>query len=56
MGLAAVGHYRLVGSITAGDVFFASDRLGKQWTRLNRIFAPKPAVDAISSPFNILQP
>jgi hypothetical protein len=33
MGLAAVGHYKLVGPLTAGHVFMASDRLGKAWRR-----------------------
>jgi organic radical activating enzyme len=29
MGLAAVGHYRVLGQLTAGRIFTASDRLGK---------------------------
>jgi MoaA/NifB/PqqE/SkfB family radical SAM enzyme len=34
MGLAAVGHYRVLGQLTAGRIFMASDRLGKGWRRL----------------------
>ena len=56
MALAAVGHYRLLGQMTAGDVFFASDRIGRQWTRLRGMLPSPPAVDSIRSPFNILQP
>lgn len=33
MGLAAVGHYRVAGRLTAGQIFMASDRLGKKWRR-----------------------
>jgi sulfatase maturation enzyme AslB (radical SAM superfamily) len=34
MGLAAVGHHRIMGRLTAGRLFTASDRLGKGWKRL----------------------
>jgi organic radical activating enzyme len=34
MGLAAVGHYRVLGQLTAGRIFMASDRLGKGWRKL----------------------
>ncbi|HEX3987058.1 MAG TPA: radical SAM protein [Acidobacteriaceae bacterium] len=53
MGLAAVGHYPLVGALTAGHVFMASDRLGRHWKSLRDAVAP-PAVPP--PPFNILQP
>jgi len=33
MGLAAVGRQQLAGSITAGDIFWASHALGRQWRR-----------------------
>jgi MoaA/NifB/PqqE/SkfB family radical SAM enzyme len=36
MGLAAVGHYRVLGPLTAGHLFMASDRLGKGWRRLRQ--------------------
>lgn len=36
MGLAAVGHYSLLGPLTAGRIFMASDRLGKAWKRLHQ--------------------
>jgi organic radical activating enzyme len=38
MGLAAVGHYPVVGRLTAGQIFMASDRIGKAW----RSLLPKP--------------
>lgn len=56
MGLAAVGHYRLVGRMTAGDVFFASDQIGKQWARVRQLVSPQPAMNSIPPPFKILQP
>jgi MoaA/NifB/PqqE/SkfB family radical SAM enzyme len=56
MALAAVGHHRVVGRLTAGHLFMASDRLGKQWRRFRQTFLPKPTVDPIPSPFNILAP
>ena len=56
MALAAVGHHRVVGGLTAGNLFMASDRLGKRWRRLRQNFSPKSTVDPIASPFNILAP
>jgi MoaA/NifB/PqqE/SkfB family radical SAM enzyme len=54
MGLAAVGHYRVVGSLTAGRLFYISDRIGQSWRATKRVFIgtpPNPEVPA----FNILQ-
>lgn len=45
MGLAAVGHHKVVGSLTAGQLFFASDRIGKLWRGLSH-----PAAQAPQSP------
>jgi hypothetical protein len=56
MGLAAVGHYRVAGPLTAGQIFMASDRLGKSWRNLQRKLARKPPVRTGPSPFNILAP
>jgi MoaA/NifB/PqqE/SkfB family radical SAM enzyme len=56
MALAAVGHHRVVGRLTAGHLFMASDRLGKRWRKFRQTFSPKPVVDPIPSPFNILAP
>jgi MoaA/NifB/PqqE/SkfB family radical SAM enzyme len=56
MGLAAVGHYRLLGRMTAGHVFLASDQFGKRWNRLREFISPEPPVQSIRSPFNIFQP
>jgi MoaA/NifB/PqqE/SkfB family radical SAM enzyme len=52
MGLAAVGHHRLIGPLTAGAVFMASDRFGKAWSNLRSRFRPKP--EPAPDPFNIL--
>ncbi len=38
MGLAAVGHYKVAGSLTAGHLFMASDRVGKAWQRARHVF------------------
>ncbi len=54
MGLAAVGHHRVLGPLTAGQIFMASDRLGKFWKRLQRSFLPKPKAHVAPSPFKIL--
>ncbi len=54
MGLAAVGHYKVLGSLTAGQLFMASDRMGKAWRNLKTAFLPKPAIPAQASPFKIL--
>ena len=56
MGLAAVGHHRVAGRLTAGHLFMASDRLGKRWGKFRQTFSPKPTADPIPSPFNILAP
>lgn len=57
MGLAAVGHYRVAGPVTAGQIYMASDRLGKSWKNLQRrLSRKKPPVGSVSSPFNILAP
>lgn len=54
MGLAAVGHHRVAGSLTAGHLFFASDRLGKQWLRLRQRWLHKQTLATAASPFNII--
>jgi MoaA/NifB/PqqE/SkfB family radical SAM enzyme len=54
MGLAAVGHHKVLGPLTAGHIFMASDRLGKAWKRLQRKTSPKPQVRAAPSPFKML--
>ena len=53
MGLAAVGHYRVLGPLTAGHLFFASDRVGKQWRRMRQRFSHKR--EEASSPLKVLQ-
>jgi len=54
MGLAAVGHHRVMGSLTAGHLFMASDRIGKGWARLQKSFLPTSLSPAEVSPFKVL--
>jgi MoaA/NifB/PqqE/SkfB family radical SAM enzyme len=56
MALAAVGHHRVVGPLTAGHLFMVSDRWGKRWRRFKQTLSPKPTGDPIPSPFKILTP
>jgi MoaA/NifB/PqqE/SkfB family radical SAM enzyme len=56
MALAAVGHHRVLGKLTAGDLFMASDRVGKQWRRLQSTLRHSPTEPSLSSPFNIVEP
>lgn len=57
MGLAAVGHHKLVGNLTAGDVFRASHQFGKIWSGMrDSISPPRIPGGGVYSPFNILQP
>ncbi|MGA8940627.1 MAG: radical SAM protein, partial [Acidobacteriaceae bacterium] len=39
MGLAAVGHHRVAGSLTAGQLFYVSDQIGKSWGATKRAFS-----------------
>jgi len=54
LGLAAVGHHAVAGSLTAGHLFLASDSIGKAWQRMRTRFSPQPVVTAGAEPFNIL--
>jgi len=54
MGLAAVGNHSVVGPITAGRLFKASDQIGKKWRAAKKTFSrPSPEPDA--PVFNIVQ-
>ncbi len=55
MGLAAVGHYKVAGGLTAGHLFMASDRFGKGWRKLQEAFSTKRADRSQAAPFTILQ-
>ena len=55
MGLAAVGHHRVIGPLTAGHLFMASDWLGKTWRSFRRAFSRQAKVQAAPSPFTILR-
>lgn len=54
IGLAAIGHHKLVGPLTAGHVFLASDRLGKRWQKFRNTLSPKRVLPAEPAPFKIL--
>jgi sulfatase maturation enzyme AslB (radical SAM superfamily) len=51
MGLAAVGHHKVFGSMTAGHLFIGSARIGALWNRLAGKASPPRAE---TSPFHIL--
>jgi hypothetical protein len=55
MGLAAVGHHKVLGNLTAGHLFLASDRLGKGWRKLRHAFSPRKQKPGSASLFNIMQ-
>jgi MoaA/NifB/PqqE/SkfB family radical SAM enzyme len=54
IGLAAVGHHKLLGPLTAGHIFMASDRLGKRWRKLRSASLPNQARQIEPAPFKIL--
>jgi sulfatase maturation enzyme AslB (radical SAM superfamily) len=54
MALAAVGHHRVLGPVTAGHLFTASDRFGKAWKRLRGSISGKRSRPVAASPFRIL--
>jgi sulfatase maturation enzyme AslB (radical SAM superfamily) len=54
MGLAAVGHYKVIGNLTAGDLFMASDRIGKRLRSFRGSFSGKRVVQTEAVPFRIL--
>ncbi len=53
MALAAVGNYRVIGGLTAGHLFKASDKVGAAWRKASGLFA-QPAPEPETAPFNIL--
>ncbi len=54
MGLAAVGHHKVAGPLTAGRIFMASDRFGKGWRGLQRRMKPAARVESEEPQFKIL--
>ncbi|HMG03738.1 MAG TPA: radical SAM protein [Edaphobacter sp.] len=52
MGLAAVGHYRALGPVTAGRLFYASDKVGRSWRTMKGVFS---RTEPKSEVFTILQ-
>ncbi|HEY2858120.1 MAG TPA: radical SAM protein [Terracidiphilus sp.] len=55
MALAAVGHHPVLGALTAGHLFKASDRIGKGLRGIGNAIARKPAASPALSPFKILR-
>jgi organic radical activating enzyme len=55
MGLAAVGHYKVIGGLTARHLFMASDRFGKGWSNLRKLYSSKNISRSKPAPFKILQ-
>ena len=54
MGLAAVGHYKVLGGLTAGHLFMASDRIGKGLRRMQKRLSVRRSPEANPTPFKIL--
>jgi MoaA/NifB/PqqE/SkfB family radical SAM enzyme len=54
MGLAAVGHYKVVGNLTAGHLFMASARIGKAWKHFRQGPRQASPVTPAPTPFRIL--
>jgi MoaA/NifB/PqqE/SkfB family radical SAM enzyme len=52
MALAAVGHHRVLGGLTAGQIFIASERVGKGLKVMRSKFARPAPLQPVSSPFN----
>lgn len=53
MGLAAVGHHKVIGNLTAGQIFMASSKVGARWKKFRRGHSPDAAVGQ-GSPFKII--
>jgi MoaA/NifB/PqqE/SkfB family radical SAM enzyme len=54
MALAAVGHHRVAGNLTAGKLFFMSDQIGKRWSNFRESLSRSSSQPA-TSPFRIVQ-
>jgi MoaA/NifB/PqqE/SkfB family radical SAM enzyme len=54
VGLAAVGHHKVLGPLTAGHLFMASDRIGRGLRKLQSALSPTPIPQTDSAPFKIL--
>ena len=54
VGLAAVGHHKVIGPLTAGHLFKASDVLGKKWRKVQNALSPEPVIETRQTPFEIL--
>ena len=53
MGLAAVGHHRVVGSLTAGQIFHVSQQVGNTWRKMGHALT-RQKVEPEEPAFNIL--
>jgi hypothetical protein len=50
-----VGHYRVVGPLTAGHLFMASDRVGNALKNIRTRLSSRPVQNTPVPPFNILE-
>ncbi len=55
MGLAAVGHHKVVGKLTAGQIFMASDRVGSAFRKLRAWQKGAVEPKLAAQPFTIMQ-
>ena len=53
-GTGRSGHYKVVGGLTAGHLFMASDGFGKVWRKLQRPYLQNRALTPNHLPFKIL--
>ena len=54
MALAAVGHHKVLGGLTAGHLMYASERIGNKIGKLRSHFTPKPE-PVQPSPLTVIQ-
>jgi hypothetical protein len=54
MALAAVGHHKVLGGLTAGHLMYASERIGNKVGKLRNRFSPKPE-PVQGSPLTVIQ-
>jgi hypothetical protein len=54
MALAAVGHHKVLGGLTAGHLMYASERIGNKVGKLRNRFTPKPE-PIPPSPLTVIQ-
>jgi len=56
MGMAAVGHYRVLGALTAGRIYMASDKFGKTWRAICNALMRKVVFQKTPLPLKVIHP